>query len=320
MLPPVLNSLATEHYRQQQQTARAIATLTERAWRGRPRKDLWRWWDEQAPALAEKITAAQRVNATASARYTDAVASVQGAAPVARVNAPALTSPPDEVAEWLRVGPRAFFHALATGAPELHANRVSTAALVRVSSTLVQDAGREAGGVATAGNPGLTGYYRKLGLPACPRCGVLAGKWFAWNADFDRHPQCDCTAVPAADHIDGAATDVDAAIRSGNIRGLSEADRRAIVDDGADPSQVINAHRKGATQTTKMYGSRVQVTTEGTTVRGLAGQRLGTLQKVEGQTLRRSGKFRLTPSMIYKAADGDRDHARRLLHKHGYLL
>lgn len=80
---------------------------------------------------------------------------------------------------------------------------------------------------------------------------------------------CDCVNVPAENDIGAElVTDTLAAVRAGNVNGLTRAERQAI-DLGADPSQVINA-RSG--MTTAADGRRY--TTAGTTRRGVAGARI----------------------------------------------
>lgn len=90
-------------------------------------------------------------------------------------------------------------------------------------------------------------------------------------------------------------TDPKAAVRSGQVTGLSTSDTEAL-DEGADLNQVVNARR----------GRSGMTTTEGATRGGLAGQRLG-------------GRQRLTPDAIYRVAEG-RTEAVALLRANGYLL
>jgi hypothetical protein len=170
--------------------------------------------------------------------------------------------------------------------------------------------------------PQANGFYRKLALPSCSRCAVLAGKHFDWKADFKRHPGCDCVAVPAGTVGDGDTFapefDADEALRSGQIHGLSQADRAAVLDDGADFNQVTNARRSGL-RSEVIYGRRMQTTAAGTTVRSNFGRSAGKLEKRTGHRYRVTSAPRLTPSEIYRQADS-RDHARRLLAKYGYTV
>jgi hypothetical protein len=146
--------------------------------------------------------------------------------------------------------------------------------------------------------------------PSCSRCALLAGLRYAWNAGFDRHPACDCIAIPAAeDSADDLRTDPAAYFASLSVaeqdRVFTKAGAEAI-RAGADINQVVNARRG-------MYtASGRKLTRTGATTRGFAGQRLGA----------RSGRpaTRLMPEEVFRQANGDRDDAIRLLRQHGYLI
>lgn len=197
--------------------------------------------------------------------------------------------------------------ALRSGTPPARAREVGRVSLARIVGTEVADAGRTADQVAATTRPQMVGYVRLLTPPSCPRCVVLAGKFYRWNEGFYRHPNCDCRHVPSAEAIDGqAVADPAKAVRDGLVHGLSKADEQAILD-GADPSQVINA-------SSGMYtADGVKFTSAGTTrnsrgtARGLAGQRLG------------RGARRLRPEAIYRIAE-TRQQALDLLWQHGYIM
>lgn len=167
--------------------------------------------------------------------------------------------------------------------------------LEMLAVTQVQDAGRQADSVAIFARPRV-GWVRMVNLPCCSRCAVLAGKWFRSNQGFQRHPRCDCTHIPAPEDVAGdVGTDPGALFRSGQVKGLSEAETKAIAD-GADPAQVVNARR----------GSDGMFTTEGTTRRGVAGSRMAPRSR------------RPTPDAIYANAT-DRDDALALLKANGFI-
>lgn len=92
-------------------------------------------------------------------------------------------------------------------------------------------------------------------------------------------------------------TDSEAALRAGQVRGLSKAEEAAI-SDGADLGQIVNAHREGAYQGL--------TTAEGVSRHGVAGRRL-------------QGRQRLTVAGIQRIAS-DRAEAIRLLEANGYLI
>lgn len=178
--------------------------------------------------------------------------------------------------------------------------------LDRMVTTQMADAGRAASSVETAVQRNVTGWVRMLTLPSCDRCAVMAGRFYRWNEGFDRHPRCDCKMIPADEDVAGdIRTDPLLAIKSGQVTGLSKADYKAIVEDGADVSQVINAKRGMSTE--QVFGHRLKVTSEGTTRRGRARRAMG------------NAPVRLRPESIYKIAGADRNEVIRLLRHYGYI-
>lgn len=191
--------------------------------------------------------------------------------------------------------------------------------------TQVTDAGRVADGVALVTRPQLSGWVRMLSLPSCGRCAILAGKHFRWNDGFKRHPACDCRHVPAPEDAFGDVRTRPLAYfnslkQSEQDRLFGVAEAKAI-RDGADIYQVVNAG-KGMYEA-GVFGRNVRGTTQGTTVRALAGQRLsqvGGASRKEGSRYRSSNVVRLMPEQIYKEAGSDRSEVLRLLRLHGYIL
>jgi hypothetical protein len=166
-----------------------------------------------------------------------------------------------------------------------------------MSVTAVQDAGRAADSVAMAARPQVTGYVRMLNLPSCSRCTILAGKFFRWNVGFARHPRCDCRHIPSTEALSSdLRVDPLKAIKSGQVTGLSQADLRAIVEDGASPVSVINAQR--GMYTADVFGVRVKATTA---------------------AAKDPRVPRLRPETIYRRAGNDRAKALALLRRFGYL-
>jgi hypothetical protein len=183
---------------------------------------------------------------------------------------------------------------MSTGRTLQAALQYGQASLQMIASTQVSDAGRTADQTAMVAN-GSHGYVRMVVGKTCSRCVVLAGRWYRWDAGFDRHPHCDCVGVPAAEDRSGdLTTDPDAYFRS-----LTRSEQDATfgragaqaIRDGADMGQVVNA-RSG------MYSA-------------------------SGQQLTRSGKrgqgTRLMPEEIYKESFGDRQRAMELLREHRYI-
>lgn len=200
--------------------------------------------------------------------------------------------------------------------------------------TQVADAGRAADSVGMAARTEIAGHERVVGLPACGRCIILAGRLYRWSDHFLRHPRCDCTMQPVTTEEwrsrrpDNNPRDLFAQMSSDQqTKAFGQAGAQAI-RDGADVGQVVNA-RRGMTTATA-YGQQVRSTTEGTTRRGQFGRYRtgedGTLQqrsdseltRQSGQRYRSAQTPRLMPEEIYARAE-DREHAIRLLRQYGYL-
>lgn len=189
--------------------------------------------------------------------------------------------------------------ALGRGLQPGQALNVGRALLDRNVQTMVADTGRAAASVDIVARPRV-GYVRMLSVPSCPRCVVLAGRFYRWNAGFGRHPRCDCRHIPSRENIAGdVTTDPYEYFHS-----LSKVDQdkwftpsaAQAIRDGADIFQVVNADRG-----TKPGGL---VTTEGTSRRGNFG---------------RGRPPRLTPEGIYSQGL-PREETLRLLERNGYIL
>lgn len=236
--------------------------------------------------------------------------------------------------------------------------------LATIVNTQVSDTGRIATDVAMTADHSITGYVRMLVPPSCGRCAILAGKFFRWNEGFLRHPRCDCVHIAASEDTAGdLRTDPQQYFNS-----LSKADQNRYFTKagaeairlGADMNQVVNARRgarglsqpgrltaaeqdmlrggrkRGRLDKVDVYGRQLEITTEGTTRRGIAGKKLiaiggetGTRSRTErradraaGQTGRVPGRAkvpRLMPEAIAEIAEGDRDTQIKLLKRFGYL-
>lgn len=218
-------------------------------------------------------------------------------------------------------------------APSVLSDAKSDYQFAQIVSTLVSDSGRSAMGAFTATRTREVGSIRVLTPPSCSRCAILAGRWYRWSEGFQRHPRCDCQILPGG--REAVTYDPLKAFDRGEITDLTKAQGEAI-EAGADIHQVVNASR--GMQTVNFAGRRVQITTEGTTSRGLAFDALarrggsvrvdagfatritssGPESRLVTQTVARAP--RLSPEAIYRVADGDRDTAIRLLRANGYIL
>lgn len=176
----------------------------------------------------------------------------------------------------------------------------------------IQDAGRNGGSLGAIVRPSVSGYVRMLNPPSCSRCVILAGRFYQWNAGFERHPNCDCRHIPADENTAGDLTTdpqayFDSLTAAEQDRIFTKAGAQAI-RDGADMNQVVNA-RRGMSKG-QLFGREVWHTFEGVTRRGLFRQQAN----AAGKKL----PVRLMPESIYALAQ-DRDDALRLLALYGYI-
>lgn len=184
--------------------------------------------------------------------------------------------------------------------------------LEAVAAAVVIDAARAAESAALTARPEVEGYVRMLNPPSCSRCVVLAGKFYRWNAGFDRHPPtCDCRHIPANEAIAGDLTVnpssyFESLTRAEQDRIFTQSGARAI-RDGADISQVVNA-RRGMERAQDGAHAGLLITRDSTTRRGRSNR---------GRT-GRNAVVRLMPESIYDVAS-DRADAIRLLRLNGFL-
>jgi hypothetical protein len=326
-----------------QRRSRLQASIAiERLWRELAAADLTgSWLSGIGPAIVRAVSAGQLLAASTSQTYVDAMVTADGL-------------PNNYVAGAASVNHRALSGVAADGRPLdslLYLPLIRTKTLIRGGLTLqeallgglvdlqrmvaseVADAGSGAASVAMVGNRTVTGYVRMVRTGACARCVLLAGRWYRYNADFQRHKRCQCYGVPATDARPGRRTDPMAFFRS---LSRGEQDRRftaagaEAIRDGADIYSVVNARR--GIMTLDAYGRRVVATLEGTTRRGdfyrtirsEEERRLGIRYAHSAADLERGlPRFRLKtprlmPSEIYKLAE-DREELIRLLRRFGYL-
>lgn len=292
-------SVAHDHYRDRARLADAAEKAAVEAWRqvDPDRIDTWR---QQLPELLVTVTGAQRAAANAADDYLDAVLGQQDidSISVGQVQpqmVSGVASDGRDLATLLDQPRIAALAALAGDATAAEAMAVGLTQLRMIVRTQISDAGRAADTVAMTARPASGGYVRMLVGKSCPRCAILAGRWYRWSTGFTRHPRCDCIHIPSRESLAGdLTTDPRRLVETGRVTGLSKADREAI-DVGADPAQVVNARRG-------MYvAGGKRFTRESTTKRGSA------------------PRIRLMPDQILAEARGNRQEAIRLLRLHAYL-
>lgn len=311
-----LPDAAESYYRRQQRISLSTLALARRLWAKLGEGDFDAAWRTLGPQLLVVLMSGQRAAVDQAAAYVPAVLDelnvdsdpVGALAPAGFVGYASDGRALDSLLYQPIIRART---ALGAGASLVDALGSGGALLDRIVSTQVVDAGRAAESVATAVRPEIPFFVRMLVLPSCDRCVVLAGRRYAWDAGFDRHPECDCRSIPCSEAVVGDLTvDPLAAIKSGKVTALSEADTLAITRDGADPYKVINAKRGMSTE--QVFGQKLKVTTEGTSRR--AGNRT-VWARINGKNV----KVRPRPQALYDMAAGDRVESERLLRLYGYI-
>jgi Rho termination factor-like protein len=311
-----LHDVALDHYADRQSLVDASAEAAAGMWAEVNPNDIDGSWARLLPELTTVVSGAQLGAARRADSYTSAVLDAddiddEAVAAVDPGGFSGVASDGRGLATLLTNPAIVTLMSIQDGFDVVHALGAGRANLDMMVRTQVADAGRLADQVALTTRPKVTGYVRLAVGNSCARCLILAGRTYAWNTGFQRHPRCDCIHVPAAIARAGRLLQsprlaYDRMSAAERLRaGFTLGDQRAIAD-GADIFQVVNARRGMYTA-----GGR-RFTTEGTTRRGLAGQRLGA----------RGGRRvqRLSVDQIYVEAGADRDEALRLLHLHGYLL
>lgn len=205
--------------------------------------------------------------------------------------------------------------AIKSGVGESDAMQIGRATLRQMSTQALEDTSVSAMGVSITQRAGV-GYVRVESPDCCPRCAILAGKYFRHSQNFLRHPKCHGTTIPCKgrDKAEKQGWITDPMDR---FNGMSEAEQDRVfghadaqaIRDGADIYQVVNAHR-GMRPIGR--GNIRMTTSEGTSRYGWSHM----IRKYEyGQRQRR----RLTPEGIY-SFNLPREQTIELLKREGYIL
>lgn len=291
---------AREHYRARHRLEDALARLARQLWGKVDPANLDGSWARIAPQLLVGVAGSQLAAARMADTYTDDVLgddapAVADVVPDAFAGVASDGRPLDSL---LRNPLTVVKAAIGQGAVLDRAMAGGYANLDMIVRTQLADAGRGADQAAIVARPDVAGYTRILSPPSCSRCVILAGRFYRWNAGFQRHPRCDCLHVPAVSAGDGVRTDprgyFDSLSRAEQDKAFTRAGAEAI-RDGADMARVVNARRGMYEAGGKLF------TTEAATRAGV------------------NRRIRLMPEQIYREAGDDRDEAIRLLRAHGYL-
>lgn len=296
-------SVAEKHRRGRQRLEHNLAAYAKRLWRQVDPNRLTETWQPLSNRLLVALAAAQASAAGAADEYLDAVLAAQKlpTAAAGTVNAQALAgiaADGRDLASLLQRPVVATKLAVELGAPIDRAFATGGTALDMIVRTEVGDAGRIADQMATTAHEAAEGFTRLAVGKSCSRCVILAGRWYEWNAGFDRHPRCDCVHVPGRRDTNDVRTDprayFDTLTREEQDRTFTKAGAEAI-REGADMNRTVNARRG-------MYTAGERKFTRDSTTRRGTGQRI-----------------RLMPEQIYRDAR-NREEAIRMLRENGYLI
>ena len=290
--------VAADHARSRARLAEKLRLEAREAWARVDPAHISETWAAQIPRLLLLVTAGQHAAAVTADRYVAEALVEQGLNPVTegRLDAAALSgiAADGRPLESLLAQPGITVKVALAGGQTLERAMAGGGALAElIAHTQVADAGRVADQVALTSRRHATGFVRMVVGKSCSRCIVLAGRWYRWNAGFNRHPHCDCTGIPAPESADDLRTDPKKLFAS-----MSQAEQDQVfgkagaqaIREGADIGRVVNARRGMQTADGRLY------TTEA------AGRRP-----------------RLMPEQIFRDVK-DRDDAIRLLKLHGYIL
>jgi hypothetical protein len=319
-----LQSAAEFDAAQRRATVNVVEEIA-RQWASSPPRDFDAWFARNVDRMVRTVTTGQEAMVRDADRYVGDALDEQD------IRAPRLAQPTparlvgvtadgrtiDGLLAQSVIGARAR---MAEGMPAYRAWQEAGLEVRRVISNELADAGRAATGVGITSRLGV-GYTRMLVPPSCPRCVVLAGRYYHWSSGFRRHPNCNCRHIPSReDRADAVTTDPQKYFNSlpeaEQNRAFGRAGAQAI-RDGADMSQVVNARRGltiigGRAQRTEVYGRQLLTTTEGVTRRGAGGRAMRT----RGRNARTTP--RLMPEAIYEIA-ANRAEAIELLRQYGYV-
>lgn len=325
---------AVSYQAQQSRIAQAAVTGAVAAWRGIDGKNLDLSWIHVLARMLAVITGQQRKAAASVPGYMDRLLKAQHVASQASARLlpdafAGLTGDGRPLQSLLYAPVALSKQRIGQGERIADVLRDESKHVALLARTVTQDAGRMAQQSGMAAETAVRGYVRKVHLPACPRCIILSGRFYRYSDGFLRHPNCDCTMIPVAVGLDMVHAEDPAELMARMQaehperlrKSLTEGDLKAL-EHGADLNQVVNAHR-GMT-TAAGPGRTGKVTTEGTTKRGFAGQRLAAEGFVKsGGRYQRARTPRLTPAQIFTEADingWDRTEIVRQLKRFGFVI
>lgn len=264
---------AVDQYRAQRSNAKRAVAGARSIWAGLGTDFSEQWASTTQYRLLELVQDARARAVGLALPYTSDVLTDTGQrAPAIGHLAPSrfLETAPDgqEISGLLAQAPIVVRTQIAGGASVSTALDIGGRWLTGALVTMLADTRRSVYEADSTRRPQLTGYVRMLNPPSCPRCVILAGKWFRWNEGFLRHPRCNCQHIPASENVGGdLRTDPYEYFRSldtaEQIKLFGRQDARAI-RDGADIYRVVNIRMRGlaTAKSARKYGTPHRLTIE----------------------------------------------------------
>jgi len=225
-----------------------LLTAGRRLWRGmRPADFDGSWQRSVGPQMVAFTAGAQLAAATAATQYVPAVLAEtdQPDEPLAAVRPQAfagVASDGRDLGSLLEGSVRVSKMYVARGWDGGDALAQGQRWLEQALQTIATDAARDAVAAEIMVREKAR-WVRIVNPPCCSRCAVLAGRTYSWNADFARHPQCDCFALPViVANPEAFQADPRELYKRGLITDLTKAQRQRL-DEGASMSKVLNESR-----------------------------------------------------------------------------
>lgn len=195
----------------QRRAAVQASVTVQRLWKELSAADLsGSWVAGVGPAVVRAVTAGQLLAASTGQTYVDTMVAAEGAtsnyvpqATTVNYRALAGVAADGRDLESLLYLPVIRTKTLIKGGMTLQESLLGGLLdLQRMVASEVADAGSGAASVAMTANRAVLGYLRQVRAGACARCVLLAGKWYRYNADFQRHKRC----FPAGVVVSGPQT------------------------------------------------------------------------------------------------------------------
>lgn len=227
-----VEAVATAYYARQRVLAARVAQQFTVLWGGVTQADLDAAWEAIADRLNATLTAAQLLAASQADSYVGDVLAEQGVdtQPEGQLRPRALAGFTADGRPNTSLLARPLIAAkvwIGRGADPVDAVDQATRFAGALAATEVADTGRSAVAVATTSRPRIESWVRRARGGTCDRCLALTVRPYAWNADFDRHPNDDCVAIPTTTATAERLVTSAAPVAQSGMTSIAEISRRS---------------------------------------------------------------------------------------------